>query len=71
MTASLTPTPEPLAPASRWHAAALAAVLALVVVAFGWRGEDWPAQIYRAELFERQAQMLRSRIRPLAALMTQ
>lgn len=53
MTASLTPTPEPLAPASRWHAAALAAVLALVVVAFGWRGEDWPAQIYRAELFER------------------
>lgn len=53
MTASLMPAPEPLAPASRLHATVLAAVPALVVVALGWRGEDWPAQLYRAELFDR------------------
>jgi hypothetical protein len=44
---------DPPDSASRWYAAGLATVLALVVVALGWRGEDWPAQLYRAELFRR------------------
>lgn len=54
MTAPLSPTThEPFNAADRWRAALFAAVLALVAVGFGWRGEDWPAQLYRAELFSR------------------
>ena len=55
MTASIATTPHTDLPdpAVRRHATLLAAVLALLVVALGWRGEDWPAQLYRAELFRR------------------
>ena len=33
--------------------AATAGTLALVAIAFGWRGADWPAQLLRLELVER------------------
>ena len=33
--------------------AALAGVMAIVAIGFGWRGADWPAQLLRVELVER------------------
>ena len=33
--------------------AVVAGLLATVVVVLGWRGSDWPAQLYRADLFDR------------------
>ena len=31
----------------------VAGLLATAVIVFGWRGSDWPAQLYRADLFAR------------------
>ena len=31
----------------------VAGLLATAVIVFGWRGADWPGQLYRADLFER------------------
>jgi hypothetical protein len=36
----------------------LATTLATVAVAFGWRGSDLPAQVFRAELFQREGFVL-------------
>ena len=42
----------------RFAPMALAAALALLAVAMGWRGMDLPAQIYRVGLFHRQGMVL-------------
>ena len=34
-------------------ACALAAGMGIVSLKLGWRGADWPAQIYRVDLFRR------------------
>lgn len=41
------------AAAQAWVPPVIAAVVALVVLAAGWRGADWPAQVFRIEMFRR------------------
>jgi hypothetical protein len=55
-------TPRPRAAVDSWQtgfaAFALAAVLALIAIRFGWRGSDLPAQVFRAELVRRDGIVL-------------
>lgn len=45
---------RPIPGITSWGAPTLAVVVAAVVMAAGWRGADWPAQVFRIEMFRRE-----------------